>query len=272
MRAYILSLTAFLLIASFIPAFLVETCAAASVPSNNITLEVDGMTWEYQEQVTGNEAILFRNFIDLQAGNNDNFVNAWEILKAETILRHQTKKAVKTKPDVRLNGTSEPVKVTDVDVWLSKEALGKVEKKSSITNSALLSYTFEKEIDQGTSVWLMGTPNSSVTITLPEGFEVKSTDGLDNKSQDFRSNRTVLKGNFSPQKNITLWISENESSKAVLEGRERNVEQAVVNEDEDSKNKTGTAEETTKTGKPFGSFKDSFAQFCPTQFCLSPKS
>ena len=73
--------------------------------------------------------------------------------------------------------TSEPVKVKDVEFWLSKEALGKTEKNSSITNSASVSYSFEKEVEQGTDIWLMGTPNSSVTITLPAGLDVERTKG-----------------------------------------------------------------------------------------------
>lgn len=208
------------------------------------------MTWEYQEQITGNEAILFRNFIDLQAGNDDDFVNAWEILKAETTLKNQMKEAIKTKPDVKLNGTSEPVRVTDVDFWLSEEALGRVGKNSSITNSALVSYIFEKEIGQGTSIRFMGTPNSSVTITLPAGFDIKRTEGLNNKSQEFENNCTVLKGNFSPQKNITLWISENESSKTVLESREGSVKQGVENETKTVKIKQKLLEKTQKPEKP----------------------
>jgi hypothetical protein len=264
LKAYILSLTTFLLISSFISAFLAEPCAAAFVLGNNITLERNGMTWEYHEQITGNKAILFRNFIDMQAGDNDNFVNAWEIQKAENILRNRTKEALKTKPSVKLNDSSELVKVTDVDFWLSEEALGKVEKNSSITNSALVSYIFEKEVGKGTRIWFMGTPNSSVTITLPAGLKVERTEGLDNKSQDFENNHTVLKGNFSPQKNITLWVSD-ESSKAILEDRKGSAEQSIGKED--SKNKTGAAGETIKPWKLFGSFKDSFARSCS-----SPKS
>ncbi|MGB9938452.1 hypothetical protein [Methanosarcina sp.] len=267
MRAHILPLTGFLLITLLIPAFLAEPCTAAYETGNNITLERDGMTWEYQEQITGKEAVLFRNFIDLQAGNDDNFVNAWEILKAETVLRNQTKEAIKTKPDVKLNGTSEPVKVTDVDFWLSKEALGKVEKNSSINNSASVSYIFEKEVCQGTEIWFMGTPDSSVTITLPVGLDVKRAEGLENKSQKSWNNRTVLEGNFGLQKNITLWISENESSKAGEQVGEGNAEQDIENKSEEAGNKTETAGETAEARKSSGSFKDIFARFY-----LSPKS
>jgi hypothetical protein len=270
LKPYRLLLTGFLLITLFMPLFLAEPCNAAFIISNNITLERDGMIWVYQEQITGNEAIFLRNFIDLQTGNNDKFVNAWEIQKAETFFRNQTKDALKTKPDVKFNGTSNPVKVIDVDFWLSKEALGRTDKNSSITNSASVSYIFEKEVHQGTEIWVMGTPNSGVTITLPVDLDVKRTEGLDNKSQESGNNRTVLKGSFSPEKNITLWISENESFKfdiQELQGGEGSNEQGVGNKSKKEGNKTVAAGENAEPRKPSGSFKDIF-----TQLYLSPKS
>ena len=241
------------------PVFLAEPCTAAFVPSNNITLERDGMTWDYQDQITGNEAVISRNFIDLQAGNGDKFVNAWEILKAETYFRNKMKESVETAPDVKLNGTSEPVKVTDVDFWISKEALGKVEKNSSITNFASVSYVFEKELGQSTDIWLMGTPNSNVTVNLPAGFDVERTDGLGNKSQEVGNNSTVLKGSFGPGKNITLWISENESSTELQ--KEESAGQDAENKSKEGENKTGAVGEATEATKSSGFFKDIFIWF-----------
>jgi len=248
-------------------ALLANPCTAAFTPSNNVTLEGDGMTWEYQERITDNEAVFFRNFIDLQTGNDDNFVNAWEILKAENILRNQTKEAVKTRPDVKLNGSSEPVKVTGVDFWLSKEALGKVEKNSSITNSASVNYAFEKGIGRETEIWFMGTPNSSVTITLPVGYDVKKTEGLDNKSQESANNLTVLKGDFGPGKIITLRILENESFKTLEQVRKESAEQVSGNGSKEGRNKSITVAETVKNRKSSGSSGDIF-----TQLRLSAKS
>ncbi|GEM_PF-418875 len=246
MREYNLLLTGFLLISLIMPAFLVEPCNAAFIPSNNITLERNGMTWEYQEQITGNESIIFRSFIDLQAGNKDKFVNAWEILKAETFLRDQMREALKTKSDVKLNGTPDLIKVTDVDFCISKEALGKVLKNTSITSSASVNYIFEKEVNQSTNIWFMGTPNSIVTITLPAGFNIEKIEGLENKSQEPEGNRVALKGNFNPEKNITLWISENESYKAAMQERERNIEQNAENKTNETVNKTETIEKVGK--------------------------
>lgn len=265
MKVYNLFLTGFLLITLFMPAFLAEPCTAAFVPSNNITLEKDGMTWEYQEQITDNESVLFRNFIDLQTGNSDRFVNAWEILKAEIVLRDQTEEAVRTKPDVKLNGTSELVKVTGVNFWLSKEALGKTEKNSSITNFASVSYTFEKQIDRDANIWFIGTPNSNVTINLPAGFDVERTEGLNNESKESGNNHTVLRGNFSPEKNITLWISENESYKAEMQERERSIEQNTENKTNKTINKNeivGKAEKAVEARKTPEFIKNFYTWFC----------
>lgn len=265
MKVYNLFLTGFLLITLFMPAFLAEPCIAAFVPSNNITVERDGMTWGYQEQVTGNDSVIFRSFIDMEAGDSDKFVNAWEILKAENILRDQMKESIKTKPDVKLNGTSEFVNLTDIDFLVSEDALGKIGKESLINNFALVSYTFEKGIDQDTNIWFMGTPNSNVTINLPAGFDVERTEGLNNESKESENNYTVLKGSFGPEKNITIWISENESYKAEMQERERSIEQNTENKTSETINKTEIVE---KTGKAVEARKNpEFIKNFYTWFC-----
>ncbi|HEY3360628.1 MAG TPA: hypothetical protein VGK06_02060 [Methanosarcina sp.] len=229
------------------------------------------MTWGYQEQVTGNESIVFRNMIDIQEGNHDKFVNAWEILKAETFLRNKTEESVKAKPEVKLNGTSEPVKVSNVDFLLSKEALGNTSKNSSITNSASVSYIFEKEIGQGTNIWFMGTPNSTVTITLPSDFSVAKTEGLNNKSQGSDGNLTVLKGTFDPKENITIWVSENKSSKAELQRNNGTSEQTVTNKNTKKENKTIAAGDYVEIRSFLGHFTDNIFKDIFHSY-LSPKN
>ncbi|MGA9187758.1 MAG: hypothetical protein WB014_04140 [Methanosarcina sp.] len=267
MKLYNLLLTWFLLITLLTPALLAEPCTAAFIPTNNITLERGGMTWEYEEQITDNESVIFRDFIDLQAGNGDNFVNAWEILKAETVLRNRMEKAIETKPDVKLNGTLEAIKVTDIDFWISKEALGKTKKSSAITNHATVTYNFEKEASQETEIWFMGTPNSNLTIRLPQGFDAEIIEGLNGKNPGFENNLTMLKGSFDSSGNITLWLSENESSGGELQEITENTEKAVENESKEVRNKTVAAEETTEARKSSGFFRNFL-----TQLHLSPKS
>ncbi|KKG11455.1 hypothetical protein EO92_10865 [Methanosarcina sp. 2.H.A.1B.4] len=255
-------LLASLLLATFlIPALLAEPCSAAFIPGNNITLERDGITWNYDEKTTDNEAIFLRNLIDRETGNNDNFVNAWEILKMEVLLRDKMEKAIKEEPDVRLNSTSDTVELRDVEFWISKETLGRTDKTSSITNRASVTYSFKEEAGPGTDIWLMGTPNSNVTITLPQGLDAELTEGLENKSLEFENNRTLLRGNFGPEKNITLWLSENESLKAEMLAMEMNRDKStenksVENENGAGENKTLTAGEKAEVSQPSGFFKN----------------
>ena len=248
-----------LLSAFFIAAVLSVTlfsgsCAASFVCSNNITLENDGMSWDYEECITDMESIFFRELIDREAGNNDSFVNAWEIRNMELELRDRLEKSIEKKPDVKLDGSSKTVKVQNVEFWLSDKALGTVYKRAPITNTASVSYSFEaglkseaeegKEVekeDKGeeegkgeekeastetgtetgsemgnetgyeTTIWLLGTPESGVTIILPPGYDANRTEGLEDKSEEFENSRMVLKGSFGSEGEITLWLSENES-------------------------------------------------------------
>lgn len=241
-----------LLLAFFAAAFLSVIifsgpCAASFVCSNTITLENDGMSWDYEERVTGEEAIFFRELIDRKTGNNDSFVNAWEIRNTELELRDGLEKSIEKKPDVKLDGSSEAVKVRNVEYWLSDEALGRAYRGSPITNTAMVTYSFEEELkrekegkmekeDEGeastetvtetgnetgieignetiteTSIWFLGTPDSEVTIVLPPGYDASRTEGLEGKSEEFENSRKVLKGNFDLEGEITLWLSENKS-------------------------------------------------------------
>ncbi len=250
-------LLASLLLATFLtPALLAEPCAAAFIPGNNITLEKNGMTWDYDEKTTDNEALFFRSVIDGETGDNNGFVNAWEILKMEVLLSDRMKKAIEEEPDVKLNATSDTVELKDVEFWVSEEALGRTNKNSSITNSASVTYSFKEEVGPGTAMWLMGTPDSSVTINLPEGLDAERTEGLNNKSFGFENNRTVLKGNFSPEKNITLWLSKNESFKAEMQDIKNNSDKNAENKSGDEENSTRDAGVYAESGNLAGYFKN----------------
>jgi len=222
-------------------------------------VERDEMTWNYDEKITDTEAIFFRNLIDRDTGNNDGFVNAWEILKMEVLLGDKMEKSIEEKPDVKLNATSDPVELKDVEFWISKNTLGRTEKSSSITNRASVTYSFKEEVSAGTDIWLMGTPNSSVTMTLPQGLDVELTEGLDNKSLVLENNRTLLRGNFGSEKNITLWLSENESQAKLLNmemNEDKIAENKSVKESGAGENEAQTAGEKAEVSQPSGVFKN----------------
>lgn len=234
-------------------------CTAAFIPGNNITLESKGMIWGYEEYISGPEAVFFRKVVDLEAGNNDSFVNAWELRNIELELREKMEESIEEKPDVKLNGSSKAVRVKDVEFWLSQEGLGRVHKSSSIKNTANVTYSFEKEIGENTSLWFLGTPESEVTITLPRGFDPKKTSGMDNQSVAYENSLAVLKGKFGSEGEITLWLSENESCKAVCPYAES--AESAENESKASENKTlPTSEQKTIN---FGVFENFLKPFCP---------
>lgn len=256
MKLYPLLLASLLLATLLTPALLAEPCAAAFIPGNNITLERNGMTWDYDEKTTDNDAVFLRSVIDGETGDNNGFVNAWEILKMEILLSDRMKKAIEEEPDVKLNAASDTVELKDVEFWVSKEALGRTNKSLSITNLASVSYSFKEEVGPGTAIWLMGTPDSSVTINLPPGLDAERTEGLDNKSLGFENNCTVLKGNFSPEKNITLWLSKNESFKAEVQDIKTNSDKNADNESGDGENSTLNAGVSAESGNLAGYFKN----------------
>lgn len=248
LKLYSLFLASVLLATLLTPAFLADPCAASFVPGNNITIERNGMTWDYDEKTTGDEAILFRSVIDWEAGNNNGFVNAWEILKMEVLLSDRMKKAIEKEPDVKLNSTSETAELKDVEFRIPEEALGRIDKNLSITSRAIVTYGFKEEIGPGTDIWLMGTPDSSVTITLPPGLDAEITEGLDNKSPGFENNRSVLRGNFSSGENITLRLSKNESFKAELQDMEANKNKSAGNESLAGGNSTRSTVNKSESG------------------------
>ena len=165
------------------------------------------------------------------------------------------KKAVEEEPDIKLNSTSEIVELKDIEFWIPEEALGRTYKNSSIINRASVIYGFKEEAGTGTEIWLMGTPDSYVTITLPSGFDAERIEGLNNKSLGFENKRTVLKGNFNSEKNITLWLSENESFKAELQDIEANENKSAENESGTVENSTLNTGDKSESGSLKGFFK-----------------
>ncbi|MDI9394315.1 MAG: hypothetical protein QM426_02375 [Euryarchaeota archaeon] len=260
MKLYSFLLASFLLATFLTPALLAEPCSAAFISGNNITLERNGMIWDYDEKTTEDDAVFLRGVIDGETGDNNGFVNAWEILKMEVFLSDKMRKAIEEDPDVKLNASSDTVELEDIEFWVSKEALGRVNKSSPIINYATVSYNFKEELGPGTAIWLMGTPDSNVTINLPSGLDAERTEGLYNKSLGFENNCTVLKGNFSPEKNITVWLSKNESFKADTEGIKTKSDKNAGNESADGENSTLNAGVRREPGNLAGYFKNIFAE------------
>ncbi|MDD4748419.1 MAG: hypothetical protein PHD26_00470 [Methanosarcinaceae archaeon] len=201
-----------LLLAVSLILLLSETGAAAFSYTNNITLNAENASWEYKEYVTNMEASFSRQLIDSQTGNNDNFVNVWELLDMERRFEAKLQKSLEKNPDLKLNNSSEPATVSDLEYHFSEKSLGNVFKKTALENRAQVSYKLKKgALTSGTELWLRGTPESKVRVTLPPGLEVNGSEGLKDRRLAFINERAVLKGRFGAAGEITLRLSENKT-------------------------------------------------------------
>jgi len=191
-------------------AFLPVTASAGFSWENNITVWENGMVWEYTEEYTGANAILFKEYIDTDPGNNDGFISAWELLKFDSIIRKTFYDSIINNMDVKINNSSSAVHLVDVDSSLCDEALGKVSKSAGITNVYRVSYTFDDPVLKlGNSIWFLGEPETPVTITLPAGVDVTSTNGIENTTTTVQNGSATISGTFDFVGEITIGYAEN---------------------------------------------------------------
>lgn len=207
-----------ILLAACIILLLSGTGAAAFSYSNSITLNPGNASWEYKEYVTDREASFSRQLIDNQVGNNDSFVNVWELISMERKFGERLRESIEKKPDIRFNNSSKTVKIQDVEYSFSEDSLGNVFKTTALKNHARATYSIDKgALGPGTEAWFSGTPKSNVTVTLPPGLDVNETEGLENSTVSFVKDRAVFKGRFDEKGELTLRFTENKSFNALSE-------------------------------------------------------
>lgn len=183
----------------------VAPVSSAFTWTNNIVLKEEGMSWNYTEGYTGQVAKAYRAFIDSEVGNNDDHVSAWELMKVDYLTRNRLKTSLMEELDVTFESSSEDVHVTDVDAEISLDVLGSTSKSDGITNMYFVTYSFDRNFfDMGDSMSFEGEPDTEVTIALPAGAKLLSTEGIDNKDVDMKDNMTVVSGFFSEDGNITI--------------------------------------------------------------------
>jgi len=206
---------------------------------NNITVGEYGMAWSYNETFTGIDSMLYRNEIDENIGNNDSFINAWELLLADKEVRKNLKSAIDSEPDVRIDNSSEGIDVIEVDSVLSTETIGRTMLVDTIVNRYNVTYSFENSIMNSTSIWFLGEPESPVTIVMPPGIDVVNVTGMNNVTKKI-TDHTELTGKFYEKQKgrgeITINFTRNVSSNNVI---------TLVNETNLSSNITG--KKSTKT-------------------------
>ena len=181
---------------------------------NNITVNEYGMTWTYDETFSGNDSIIFRMNIDSGFGDNDSFVNAWEVLLADKELRKEFRTSIEQELDVRINNETQGIYLVDVDAALSPELIGKTHIFDMIVNKYITTYRFDKSILNAGKIWFLGRSNTPVTIVMPQGVDVVNISGMDNSTIN-NTDHAEVSGFFKEiskdRAEITLYLSQNAS-------------------------------------------------------------
>ncbi len=179
--------------------FMLLTAGAGAAENqwvNNITVGEQGMTWGYTESFSGNDSIMFRAYIDREFGNDDSFVNAWELLKADKEIRMQFQSSIDKEFDVRINNESAGIHIVDIESTLSPGIIGNIHSSDVIVNRYNVTYSWKDSIFNASSIWFLGQSNSPITIILPPGIDVINTSGINNLTKKINAH-TELSGFFS---------------------------------------------------------------------------
>jgi len=151
--------------------------------TNHITIYNNGMQWQCTENISDMDSYVFKYDIDRKQGNKDNFVSAWELLKMDKHLRNKFRTSIEQKMDVKIDNSSYGIAILDIDALLSDRTLGPDETLTNITNTYQIHYGFEEGLFiNGSTLWLLGEPDSELLFRFPEGTQIISTSGIDNVS------------------------------------------------------------------------------------------
>ncbi|MBC2763323.1 MAG: hypothetical protein HF970_08420 [ANME-2 cluster archaeon] len=151
--------------------------------SNQVIIHLDGMEWQYTEELSDMDSFVFKYDIDNKQGNKDDFVSTSELMKADKRMRERFRDAIERETDVRIDNSSLGIEVLDIDASLSKNALGPVKSMTELTNTYRVTYSFSGGLlENGSTIWFLGEPGSLLSVSFPEGMQIISTKGIDNVS------------------------------------------------------------------------------------------
>ncbi len=180
---------------------------------NNIAVSEHNIVWGYTEIFTGTDSMVYRIRIDSDLGNNDSFVNAWELLNADKDIRKKFRESLDKEPDLKINNETTGIEVTDIDSSLSQDILGKTHSVDMIRNMYNVTYRLKENISDSSTIWFLGGSGSPVTITFPRDIDIINISGMDNESLNV--DKSQITGNFSRKSvergEITVSISRNKS-------------------------------------------------------------
>ncbi len=170
---------------------------AESLWVNNISVSEYSISWNYTEIFTDVDSIAYRIGIDREFGNNDSFVNSWEVLKTDKELRKKFRESIDKEFDVRINNRTEGIELIDLDATMSADLIGKTHSFDAIVNRYSVSYTLKDGIYNASSIWFLGQANTPVTIVMPAGINITNINGMENISE-ITTDHTEISGIFKP--------------------------------------------------------------------------
>ncbi|SFM48465.1 hypothetical protein [Methanolobus profundi] len=197
---------------------LILPASAAYEWSNEITVGTDDMVWEYTEKYSDDRSVIFKSFIDVEFGDNDNFVSAWELLKADVKTSRSFQESIEKKMDVKIDNSSKNVTLLGVETTMSNELLGPTNERKDIVNNYQVLYEFRTPLtEDGSNMWFQGEPDTDVTISLPSELKFISVDGIDNESIKEDEDGTHISGEFGFTGEVTVYFSVEEPEIPVME-------------------------------------------------------
>ncbi|WP_406660193.1 hypothetical protein V7O66_10090 [Methanolobus sp. ZRKC3] len=171
---------------------------------NDIDVGPNSMSWKYTESYSGDHSVIFKTFIDSELGNGDGFVSAWELLKIDVKSRATFSDSISREIDVVLDASSDLVHLLSVESELSPELVGPINSSRNIVNVYEINYSFDDALPSNGSIWFRGQSRSDVTITLPEGFSITGTQGLDRSKVYVADSRPTVSGVFGQDELATV--------------------------------------------------------------------
>jgi len=181
---------------------------------NNITINEYNITWSYTEGFSDFDSIIYKTSIDSALGNNDSFISAWELLKADKEMRKTFKSSLENELDIRINNETSGIEFIDIDSSLSQSMIGKINNTDIIINRLNVTYRLKESIFNASKIWFLGESDSPVTLVMPAGIIVKEVNGMNNSSINTGSH-TEITGFFKEisrnRGEITLHLEKNAS-------------------------------------------------------------
>lgn len=193
---------------------LTDLAASQTQWVNYITVNEYNITWSYTEDFSGFDSIDYKISIDSGLGNNDSFISAWELLKADKEVRKSFKSSIENELDIRINNETSGIELIDIDSSLSQATIGKINTTDTIINRFNITYRLKESIFNASSIWFLGEPDSPVTVVLPAGIDVKEFTGMNNSSINTGSFLEItgfFKEKSQNRGEITLYLEKNAS-------------------------------------------------------------